>query len=285
MAWAEVEAFLVDDDPVVVFTRTCGCVIWWCLFRLSLSHLVFCGSVVHGTKCTAAIHATVQAIAITWVVTHDPNISPLYWALLRFRLADADILNVTSPAVSFLATLAAGEFGMQMLHLRAWYEKPADLVLVAHHVLCLVLWPTNVANRRGLLFVTVFLTYEISTPFLMALFFDNVKKTSVIKLLVGTAFMLSFVLVRLGTLPATLVACYKSLNEFPSPNLPRWYTGQYAFAMSNVERLTAFVPLLVNSHWGLLVIRGYLRALRSTLLKPAGVSTGDTVETKTRKAD
>ena len=31
---------------------------------------------------------------------------------------------------------------------------------VMHHLLCLILWPINVVNRRGLLFIAIFLTYE-----------------------------------------------------------------------------------------------------------------------------
>uniref|UniRef100_A0A7S0NZF3 TLC domain-containing protein n=1 Tax=Calcidiscus leptoporus TaxID=127549 RepID=A0A7S0NZF3_9EUKA len=249
---------MLSDDPYIVFYRTCACVLGWCLVRLFLSHAFFGGSVVHGTKCTAAIQAALQACAVCWVVTHDPHIAPLYWAMLGFQLGDADLVNIPSPAIAFLSTLAAGEFGMQLLHMRAWFEKPSDVVMVAHHLLCLVLWPMNVANGRGLFFIAVFLTYEVSTPFLMALFFDAVKNSNLPRVIIGTVFTLTFVLVRLGTLPSTAVAAYKAIaTDFPSSRLPWWYVGQYATIMFYVERVTGCLPLLLNAYWGQLVVRAY----------------------------
>ena len=141
---------LLSDSPSAVLVRVLLSTIACTGVRVLLSHACFGGSVVHGTKTVSALHATFQACAVWLWAAQEPAVGARLWQIWTFSSQpDARYFSVQSDAIAILATIAAGEFAMQMLHLRAWYEKPADLITVCHHVGCGLFWPLGVAARSA----------------------------------------------------------------------------------------------------------------------------------------
>ena len=159
-------SFWVTSAPVQVFLRTVLFTGFWCVVRILFSLTLFRSDgpekVVKGSKAASALHAALMFPAALWVAGYDPVMSPHMRLLWDFSPGEVDLVTLHSPNVCFLATVAAGEFGMQMVHWRAWYKKPGDMLMVGHHVISLILWPlTHVARRHGF-FIAIFLLYEAS---------------------------------------------------------------------------------------------------------------------------
>ena len=251
---------LSSTEPVDVFARVVGFTLLWVAVRLVASAF-WAGHarpVSQGTKTVIVVHSGFQAFAAIWLVCYDPVVAPLVRAIAGGP-ASLDLANANSPGVSLLATVAAGEFTCQLLHLSYWYEKPSDLLMVGHHLFSAAIWPIAVAARRSHFFLANMLFYELSTPFMGLLHFfkgDGWKTTYAI---LGSLFTLAFVVARLCTLPFSAYAMYLTWDTWaiatpPAGSaLPRWILV--------LEKVAVPLPALLNVYWGRLVVVGYMKAV------------------------
>ena len=233
--------YLTSSDSYLVIARCVAFTVLWICVRWVASNVVFSNvepalRVRQGTKSVIVVHSAFQAIAAVWLVSYDPVVAPLLREVAS-RPTSLDLANVNSPGVTFLATVAAGEFTCQMLHLYYWYEKKSDLIMVAHHTFSALIWPLGVAAHRSQFFIANMLFYEISTPFMALLHFFKDWKTTYAVL--GTLFTLSFVLVRLVTVPITFYFYYLTWDTWivNSPTAKPW-VGPFCMALEKI-----FVPL------------------------------------------
>jgi len=261
MLWAVLTSTAIED----VAMRTVGFTLFFIAVRLFCSHVVFrsvpdANRISQGTKSVIVVHSSFQAVAALWLVLYDPIIPGLLREIAN-RPATLDLANVQVPAVALLATVAAGEFTCQMLHVHYWYEKRSDLIMVGHHSLSAIFWPIAVAAGRCHYFLATMLFYELSTPFMALLHFFKEWKLTYMAL--GTLFTLLFVLARLCTMPITLYSFYLTWDTFTAPPPPSspgaaWFGP----VLQASEKVTVPLPLLVNLWWGRLVVVGYFKALR-----------------------
>jgi len=263
---------LTSAEPKFVLARVLGFGLFWICVRLFASNTLFKHNaelkvrINQGTKTVIVIHSAFQAICAIWLVCYDPVIAPLLRQVAR-RPASLDLTNVNSPGVSLLATIAAGEFGAQMLHLRWWYEKPSDMLMVAHHTLSAIIWPIAVTSCRSQFFVANMLFYELSTPFMGLLHFNKDNKTAYA--VFGTLFTLMFVLARLCTIPITLYCFYLTWDTWTTPP-PAGHPSVLPVGSGVLltEKIAVPLPILLNLFWGRLVVSGYLKALTKSRGKP-----------------
>ena len=214
MSWA---GALTSIEPVDVLSRVLGFTLFWVLVRVVASHALFSDHekrVRQGTSTVVVLHSMFQAVAAIWLVCCDPVIAPLLRQVAG-QPAALDLANCNSPGVALLATIAAGEMAAQLLHIGWWYEGPGDMLLAFHHGFSAAIWPLAVMSCRSHFFVANMLVYELSTPFMGLLHFSKGSPTA--RAVCGTLFTLSFVLVRLCTIPITLyVEQYSTLVPHPS---------------------------------------------------------------------
>jgi hypothetical protein len=247
-----------------VAARVAGFTLLFIAVRLFCSHIVYGHyppekRITQGTKCVIVVHSAFQAAAALWLVFYDPVVPPLLREIAS-RPTALDLANTQIPSVALLATVAAGEFTCQMLHVYWWYEKSSDLIMVGHHSLSAIFWPIAVAAGRCHYFLATMLFYELSTPFMGLLhFFKEYKVTYAV---LGTIFTFNFVVARLFTMPFTLYSFYLTWHTFTAPPPPAspgaaWFGP----VLQMSEKITVPLPLLVNLWWGKLVVLGYIKAL------------------------
>jgi hypothetical protein len=75
----------------------------------------------------------------------------------------------------------------------------------------------------------------------------------------GTLFTLSFVVVRLLTVPFSLYTYYLTWDTWiiNAPN-PKPWAGAWCML---VEKVFVPLPILINIYWGRLVVAGYIKAI------------------------
>lgn len=99
------------------------------------------------------------------------------------------------------------------------------------------------------------------TPFLQLLYYDAVKSRPLVEAAVGTAFTITFIVVRLVSAPFFLYALYLSRHALVV--LP--FEGVWGRCFVAAQLASLPLPLLVNVFWGRLVVVGYWTKLRKTL--------------------
>jgi hypothetical protein len=263
-------AALTSVAPADVAARVAFFAAFFVVVRWLASNLVFRNAespVNQGTKTVIVLHSGFQAVAAVWLLLYDPVITDLLRQVAS-RPPELDLANANSPGVAFLATVATGEFVCNMLHVPWWYEKKADLIMICHHTLSLLLWPVATAACRSHFFLANMLFYELSTEFLQLLHFC--KGHRVLYVVVGTLFTLLFVLARLLTVPFTLYCVYLTWATWTAP-IPASNPAASWFgpAMLAVEKVTVPLPILFNLYWGRLVVAGFLNGIGKKKTKPA----------------
>lgn len=203
--------------------------------------------VLYGTKSVVVIHAALQSVLILYAWFKDPILAP---ELRLFLAGDVHDYTVASGSrlLYYCAAMFSGELVSQLVHLPFWYAGPGDNLIVAHHVIAAIGVPSRISSGRFDVFTANALTYEISTVFMGLLFF--LKKPSLSYSVAGTLFTLSFVLVRILTIPLTIFALFIS-----------GLTPGAAHSTLIVERSLVGISMCLNAIWARAVIRGYYKAL------------------------
>lgn len=203
--------------------------------------------VLYGTKSVVVIHAALQSALITYAWFKDPILAPELKLLLAGDVHDYTVAS-GSRLLYYCAALFSGELVSQLVHLPFWYAGPGDNLIVAHHIIAAIGVPSRISAGRFDVFTANALTYEISTVFMGLLFF--LKKPSLIYNIAGTLFTLSFVIVRILTIPATVNALYVS-----------GLTPGVAYSTLIAERSLVGISMCMNMVWARAVVRGYYKAL------------------------
>jgi len=234
----EPPGFFYSPTQSDILLRCCFFTAVWCTVRVLLSATLFRRdpeSQRRAVQLTGAINSALIFPSAVWVVLRDPAVAPSMRTLISFAPGPLDLVNLHSPTVSLLATMAAGEFAMQMIHVRAWFLKKDDALMAAHHVLSLVFWPISQMAQRGGFFIAFYMLYEASTPFLQTLTLPWVKARPTLHALDGTLFTICFLLFRIVTIPHFVYGLYVALPYFRSAptftDCPQWYS-ESAYSIS-----------------------------------------------------
>ena len=124
-------------------------------------------------------------------------------------------------------------------------------------VLSIALWPYGLASGTGHFYMLVWLSYEISTPFLqLRWMIQEVCGKGVLYILNGAALTLSFVGARNLTTPAVVFSLYFTCLRHRTPTV--WVYG-----------VASLVPPLLNLFWGKQLVLGIVKLFSKKKAAPS----------------
>merc|ERR1712232_691752 len=128
-----------------------------------------------------------------------------------------------------------------------------NLLMVMHHVLSMISWPTVVYYDFCARYVMILLMYELSSVFLIVNWMLSTagKKSTSFYFLSGVLFTFSFVIMRMfGAVPQLLMMWRRPPWLFGEAlGMPLWSLRGSAFLV---------IPHILNGFWGVKVIKGFL---------------------------
>ena len=136
---------------------------------------------------------------------------------------------------------------------REWGKGSAYYIMLMHHIVSLLVWPTSMSHRAGAFFVVYFLSTEVTNigqnAFMLA---DRTGSSATLP--IGVTWMLSFFVVRI--LPIPLLLYMYAMNLRSDCPMPLWIRGTAA--------ITLPVPLALNAYWfSKMVAKAMRRAART----------------------
>lgn len=199
--------------------------------------------IVHVVHCvTNMIHTSIVGPTATWILFKAPAIRTITYAILNM---DTSVLSSPTALHAFdadilpwLCPLSAGFFVFDLANIALWDKK--DPLMVAHHVISIIVWPTGVATKVACPFILIFMSSELSSPLMQVraiarALYGSGTASDVASLL----FALAFFAVRSWTPPFCLYA-FVAMKPWAYP-IPLW--------QRIMTTTTVPLPALLNSVW------------------------------------
>lgn len=182
------------------------------------------------------------------LIFKDPFKEENELSLKTFLYADVDFVQKFTPFM-------VGFFICELFLFRYWPTSHlgvvANLDMLSHHIISCIMFPTNCVYSVGQHFLLFFFVYELSSIFLALTFiFEGmIGKSHVIYRFTGIFFIISFLCVRLLTVPGMLYLLYLCTEEMNKSLLLTF----------NI--LLVFIPVLLNVFWGKKILQMFLKQL------------------------
>mmetsp|Transcript_23556 Transcript_23556/g.52165 ORF Transcript_23556/g.52165 Transcript_23556/m.52165 type:complete len:263 (+) Transcript_23556:51-839(+) len=252
------------EDPFVrgrdLLGRSAGCAALITVVHLSL-HALVCRLPIEprsrgdwANRVVASLHALIVAVACMPVLFLEAPFAGQTAAVLRWEQV-VDTVHGESEALWSVLPLSLGYFIYDCFYMAIDPEAFSQLMVV-HHVLSLIVWPTSVLSRRGVYYVAVCLCTEISTPLLHLVVFFMPKhglSDSPAYIPLGLTLLLLFFCCRVLPIPFLIRAMWASW-EFWQPADRGIFT---------LWLLSVPLPPFLNTYWFFRLVRGAIKPLRA----------------------
>eukprot|EP00929_Paragymnodinium_shiwhaense_P116869 TRINITY_DN86870_c0_g1_i1.p1 TRINITY_DN86870_c0_g1~~TRINITY_DN86870_c0_g1_i1.p1 ORF type:complete len:290 (-),score=67.86 TRINITY_DN86870_c0_g1_i1:110-979(-) len=212
------------------------------------------------------------ALKISMLLHHVPISAFTFYALCQDEVirkavfcfgceeAAQSMLRAPSEPVAAAAALIPVTIGYMLgdlMLLGQWNLSKGGMVenmlMVAHHVLSMISWPTVVYYDFCARYVMILLMYEFSSVFLILNWMLSTAgmKKSPLYFASGILFTLSFVVMRMfGAVPQLLMMWHRPpWIDGAALGMPLWSTRGSAFLI---------IPHILNTFWGVKVVKGFL---------------------------
>jgi len=203
-------------------------------------------------------HHIVVGITASYAILWDPECSEGFGELSRYTYAGARSLNYgTSKYIPLLVPWTLGYMIfdlLQLIYIRKW-----KILILLHHTLALILWPTFIKWNVGHMWIMYYMSTEITGPFnVTRIILSEVSlKQSRAFIINGVAFTVLFIIWRLLPIPALGFALYRA-NPFNNSMLPPSYNWEMKVCV-RVAAVFAMAAPLLNLVWGYQIIKGAYR--------------------------
>ena len=132
-------------------------------------------------------------------------------------------------------------------------EQSLGVLFIAHHALCVLIWPISYHHGIGCFYVLYMMSAELSTPllWLVAYFLPKYNIMGSTRTVCGLIMVMSFFVVRVLPGPALLSSLLASQSYWTDVNVV-----VYGLAM-----VTLPLPSLLFSYWFFQIVQGMVAAL------------------------
>ena len=126
-------------------------------------------------------------------------------------------------------------------------------MMLLHHVLSLILFPASLARVTGHWFLLVFLSYELSSPFIYFRWFSQrILGKGTVWTVSSALFLATFLMQRVCTIPALTVSVLETFN-YPEDSVLQ------------VLAYSSFVPMALNLTWAVFIVKAAVQEIGAKL--------------------